>query len=414
MEFSEDIKQLLKDKFPDKDMYSMSKDELIQFREEVVELREEYNLLEMAMKGLGNAAYGAAANQYFYFFNVELAGDITGECRNLTKSMIRNLENFFHEEIWTRKDLQEKFDFELDESMHDWYREQPIWVYSDTDSAYTTYGSLFKCMTPKYKEKYSTDKAKLDFILKFNKEFLDDQNSKWCQEIYDKRFGNSVHEFELETVSRSGIFLKKKMNMKALAYSKGKYFDDYKISGTGIELIKTTTPSLCRKIIKDITMSLMYDYDEDNKVEYIQKLNAKLKQYKREFWCADAEDISQSIGVGSYKTYVLNDEDELTFALKAPVSVKSVGWFNYLAHKNNDDNKKFYSGKIKYYRFLNGNNKEYFGYPAGELPSWAPPMDKNEQWQKTVISPINRFLEVMKIPIKSGEDNIQLGLFDFA
>ena len=111
MEFSEDIKQLLKDKFPDKDMYSMSKDELIQFREEVVELREEYNLLEMAMKGLGNAAYGAAANQYFYFFNVELAGDITGECRNLTKSMIRNLENFFHEEIWTRKDLQEKFDF---------------------------------------------------------------------------------------------------------------------------------------------------------------------------------------------------------------------------------------------------------------------------------------------------------------
>ena len=197
MEFSEDIKQLLKDKFPDKDMYSMSKDELIQFREEVVELREEYNLLEMAMKGLGNAAYGAAANQYFYFFNVELAGDITGECRNLTKSMIKNLENFFHEEIWTRKDLQEKFDFELDESMHDWYREQPIWVYSDTDSAYTTYGSLFKCMTPKYKEKYSTDKAKLDFILKFNKEFLDDQNSKWCHEIYDKRFGYSVHEFEL-------------------------------------------------------------------------------------------------------------------------------------------------------------------------------------------------------------------------
>ena len=302
------------------------------------------------------------------------------------------------------------YDIEVDDDSHTFVANNVL-VHN---SAYTTYGSLFKCMTQKYKEKYSTDKAKLDFILKFNKEFLDDQNNKWCHEIYDKRFGNSVHEFELETVSRSGIFLKKKMNMKALAYSKGKYFDDYKISGTGIELIKTTTPSLCRKIIKDITMSLMYDYDEDNKVEYIQKLNAKLKQYKREFWCADAEDISQSIGVGSYKTYVLNDEDELTFALKAPVSVKSVGWFNYLAHKNNDDNKKFYSGKIKYYRFLNGNNKEYFGYPAGELPSWAPPMDKNEQWQKTVISPINRFLEVMKIPIKSGEDNIQLGLFDFA
>ena len=68
------------------------------------------------------------------FFNVNLAGDITGECRHLTKTMWNNMEEFFHETIWNRKDLWERFDFALDESKHDWCREQTISCYSDTDS----------------------------------------------------------------------------------------------------------------------------------------------------------------------------------------------------------------------------------------------------------------------------------------
>ena len=53
----------------------------------------------------------------------------------------------------------------------------------------------------------------------------------------------------------------------------------------------------------------------------------------------------------------------------------------------------------------------YFGYPSGELPSWAPEMDKYTQWQKNVIDPINRFLEVMKIPLVNASNGVQLDLF---
>lgn len=136
MKFSEDIVKVLKDDFNlnPEDLQNLSLEELKYLKDQVSDLREEYLLLEMAMKTLGNAAYGAAANQYFYFFNINLAGDITGECRNLTKSMWKNLEEWFHEGIWQRKDLWEKFDFELDESKHDWYRQQPVSIYSDTDS----------------------------------------------------------------------------------------------------------------------------------------------------------------------------------------------------------------------------------------------------------------------------------------
>lgn len=419
MEFSDNIKQFLKDNYPDVDIYNMSLNELKLFKEEIIEKREEYTLLEMANKTLGNAAYGASANCFFYFYNIKLAGDITGECRNLTKTMWNKLEHFFHEEIWERKDLWEKFGFKLDESKHDWYRQQPISVYSDTDSVYTTYGTFFKCWTPETYKLIDDDKKKIDWILNFNKCFVDKQNNQWCDEMYNPRHGHNIHEFELETISYVQIGLKKKKYLKGYAFVKGKYYETPKVSGTGIELIKSTTPKLCRKILEDLMRSLMFEYNEDHKEEYMMSFNEKLREYKKEFYNAPLEDISQSIGIGAYKKYVVDDTDQLIFGKQCPVSVKAIARFNYLAHKNGEDNKKVYSGKIKYYN-INMNNMsgkkaeiDYFGFPAGELPEWAPKMDKLTQWTKTVIDPINRFLEVMNIPLANPTGAIQLSLFDF-
>lgn len=133
-EFSPEIKTFLETFYPDVDMDNMSLEELKLFKEEITHKRQEYALLENGTKILANAAYGACASPYFTFFNASLAADITGECRELTKTMWKNLEDFFHETIWERKDLWEKFDFELDESKHDWYRNQTVTCYSDTDS----------------------------------------------------------------------------------------------------------------------------------------------------------------------------------------------------------------------------------------------------------------------------------------
>ena len=136
MTFHKDIEELLLTKYnkTHEDLKNMSLEELKAFRTEIEDLKHEYSLLELAHKVLGNGLYGASASPYFYFFNTNLAADITGECRELTKTMWHKLEEFFHETLWERKDLWKKFDFELDENMHDWYREQPISIYSDTDS----------------------------------------------------------------------------------------------------------------------------------------------------------------------------------------------------------------------------------------------------------------------------------------
>lgn len=419
MEFSDRIKVFLKSHFPDEDIYNMSLDELEDFKKRVIQKRQEYSLLELAMKTSGNAAYGACASPYFFFFNPWLAGDITGECRELTQTMWKNLNGFFRETIWERKDLWEQFDFKLDESLHDWARAQDFSIYSDTDSVYTTYGPLFHCMLPEYQKKYESDEEKIKWILKFNKEFLDKQNNQWCEEMYGPRFGKNVHEFELETISKSQIVIKKKKYLKGLVYNKGKILKEPKVSGTGIEIIKSTTPKLCREILSDLMRSLMFDFDENHKEEFILEFNEKLKQYKKKFWNAPYEDISQSVGIGDYKKFVINDDTMLEFEKRIPPSVHAIARFNYLAKKNGEKQKCLYSGKIKYYNVRLGQHGKnpvigFFGFPAGELPDWRPEMDKLIQWEKTVINPINRFLEVMNIPLASAYDNIQMSLFGFS
>lgn len=415
MTFSPDIVELLEHHFENGDIYNMSIQELKAMQTEATELRQEYSLLELACKTLGNAAYGASASPFFYFFNASLAADITGECRNLTKTMWGKLEKFFHETIWERKDLWEKFNFAIDESKHDWYRKQPVSIYSDTDSVYTTYGTFFDCWTEETKKNIVTDRQKTEWILKFNVDFLDKQNFEWCCEMYNPRHGQNIHLFELETISKAGIYLKKKKYLKGLVFNKGKFLDKPKVSGTGIELIKSTTPKLCRTILKDLMESLMFEYEVKNKSIYLMQFNAKLSDYRKQFYNAPLEDISQSVGVGAYKKYVIDDENELILGKQCPVSVHAIARFNYLAHKNGEDNKKTYSGKIKYYNIVIGTNYKntgYFGFPAGELPKWAPKMDKLTQWQKNVIDPINRFLEVMNIPLANASNVFQYS-FDF-
>lgn len=416
-EFSEAVKKFMEERLDGRDIYSLSLEELETYKNDLEILIAENNMLELSSKLLGNAAYGASANRFFYFYNMAVASDITGEARHLTKFMWDRLELFFHEDIWERKDLWEKFGFELDESKHDWYRTRNVSEYSDTDSVYTSYGDFFRCWTPETLKSVPTRDDKIKWILRFNQEFLDGQNTEWMNEMYNPRHCHSVHKFELETVSEATITLKKKKYLKAMSYSKGKWFTPSKITGVGIELIKTTSPKLAKEIITDMTKSLVYETGTMSKEEYTVYFNQKLDKWKKKFWAAPIEDISQSINVGNYKKYVLCDEEDLAFAKQTPVSVKCAARYNYLAKKNNQRNLRITQGmKVKYYNItLSGHGKkavtDYFGYPAGELPSWAPPIDKAIQWQKNVLDPLNRFLEVMKIPPVNGSGTIQFDLF---
>lgn len=134
IKFSPNVQEWLDQEYPGIDFEKMSLEELKVIKDDLTSQRQQLRCREDSTKNLGNSAYGACANPSFYFYNMNLAADITGECRFLTKFMWERNERFFHEDIWERKDLWEKFDIDLDMSKHEWYKQQPVSIYSDTDS----------------------------------------------------------------------------------------------------------------------------------------------------------------------------------------------------------------------------------------------------------------------------------------
>lgn len=417
MEFSENIYKFMNKEFPDvkiEDIQNMNLDELKQFREKVLEKRQEYSLIELAYKTCANAAYGSSGNEHFYWYRPELASAVTGEARLMTFIQWRNFPKFMKEDVWNRKDLWEKFDFALDENKRHIMENNPINAQSDTDSAYVSWEPLFQCMTDEYQKKYETDESKLKFILDFYKGFLNDEQNRWCEESLKPRHGHSVHEFELELVCKSMIGLAKKKYVKSVVFEKGHFMtDNPKLKSTGVEIVKSTTPAICRKFLKDIVNDLLYNYHVDKKEEFIYMMNDKLARYYKEFRAAPIDDISQSVSVGDYKKYVVDDKEQLIFNNHCPFSVKAAARYNHLAYKNGRSDLKIMSGKIKYYNIRVGKEDDYFGFPYGECPDFAPQVDYATQWQKNIIDPVNRFLVAMDIPKINSMNYIQVGLFGF-
>ena len=416
MNFSQNTIDFLNKEFPDIDQKTISEMDLTtlqHLRDKVIEKRQEYSLIELSYKTCANAAYGSCGNEHFYFYDVDLAASITAECYALTSFFWERLSTFLKEDIWNMPELQKRLDIELDESRHDWIREQTLSHQADTDSVYTSYGPLFECFTEECKQKYATDEAKVRWLLRFYKEFMDGQQYQWCEELYNKRHGHNVHEFELELICKASISIVKKKYVKGVAFEKGHFMiDNPKLKSTGVEIVKSTTPSICRRFLKDIVNDLLYKYDDAHREEFIYMLNEKLRRYYAEFHAAPIDDIAQSVGVGDYRRYVIDDTDNLEFEKGCPFSVKAAARYNYLANKNGRSDLRIMSGKIKYYNIRVGQNTCFFGFPYGECPSFAPPVDYTKQWEKTVIDPLNRFMTAMRLPNIGPTNNIQMTLFD--
>lgn len=116
----------------------MTKEEKIKRLEELKEKSAQlkrdvdyYNALQLALKLVLNGSYGAFAANYFVLFNNYVAGTITAQGRDLTQTMDRVNQNYWHN-IWhldteTHEKMGIKNVKRIDES-------ESVSIYADTDS----------------------------------------------------------------------------------------------------------------------------------------------------------------------------------------------------------------------------------------------------------------------------------------
>lgn len=237
-----------------------------------------------------------------------------------------------------------------------------------------------------------------ELILKINSLRLSEYLKK-CFEVYSKKWGTeNRQDFELETLAQNGIFLGKKKYVTNLVYEDGVHIDPLtRLKITGVEMIKGGTPPFVKEKLSYLTKFI---FDKGKRFD-IREFVQELKSIKKDFKTQEPKNISQGINVNNYEKFILNDTTALEVAKACPIHVRASGYHNYLL--NNSKFKDKYamirsSDKINFYfvKIKNANDNNVFGFLQGNYPyEFAPPIDYDEQFSKTILDPINRFIEAM-------------------
>ena len=445
-----------------------------------------YNALQLALKLVLNGSYGAFATSYFILYNNHVAGTITAQGRDLTKTMDKVNEDYWYNQWHDDKELHKNLCIK---NVSPITKDEQVSIYADTDSLFVSFKPAIDHCTwenllfnPKQlalvskkfiilsKEKIETDNQNCvgqfvsakdleasigekeyqlllvdGYFVKdrtFNglikKGLVKQEVIKWnwsneidfiqgldhfryggyfkkCLEEYAGSFGvENKEDFELERISESIINIAKKKYIQHILFEDGIPYERLNyIYPKGVELVRSSTPAFAREKIVHIVKYLFSHPDTFN----IKDLLKLVKQLRKEFELADIDDICMQSSVSNYEVKVLNDKTlPLSFVSGAHFAVKSAGHHNYLLHKNKELQAKYEflkSGmKIKYYCCKDKSITDMFAYQRGSYPiEFAPEIDFDEQFSKSILSPINSIIEPLGMPEITKRLSVVLDIF---
>jgi hypothetical protein len=366
-------------------MSELTAEELKSKIAELTALKNELKNEEQAIKLTMNSIYGAIGNAWFVCFNPDVAEAVTLQGQDLIKYSEKILHRYFHEFWHNDKELHDKLGLTSVRRIA-----KPMVVYGDTDSNYVTFQEVVDSCD------WQGDAKEL--ILLINKYRLTDYLKNCFKKYAEKWKTDNYQDFELETLAQNGIFLGKKKYVTNLVYSDGIHMEPLSsLKFTGVEMIKGGTPSFVREKLVYLTKFIF----SKGKNFSLREFTQELKSIKKEFKAQQAENISLAVQINNYEKFILNDTTGFEVAKACPIHVRAAGYHNYLLNssKYKDKYPLLRSGeKIRFYFVAVKNSAEnnVFGFAQGTLPyEFSPPIDYDEQFTKTILDPINRFIEVM-------------------
>lgn len=236
-------------------------------------------------------------------------------------------------------------------------------------------------------------------------------------EAYADKFGvENREDFELERISESVINIAKKKYIQHIVYEDGINYDRLSyLYPKGVELVRRSTPAFAREKIVEVIKYLFSHPDSFN----VQDLLKLIKSLKKEFdmMVPDRiDEISMQSSVSNYETKVLDDKNSLKFVSGAHFAVKAASYHNYLLHKNPILQEKYdfirSGNKIKYY-YTKSNLNGIFAFNRGSFPiEFAPDIDLEQQFYKSMLSPINSIVKPLNIPPITERLSIVVDIFN--
>lgn len=356
------------------------------------QLSAKYTAYELAVKLTLNSIYGAFGNKWFHFFDINIAESITKQSKNAILYS-EDILNKYVNEFW-HKDIKvhEHFGFKVKGKI-----EKPAVIYIDTDSCYIQFQDLYESIVwPDEDKKVAIDV----FILELYAFRLKDYITKCMEKYADARNTDNYLMFELESLAYNGIWLAKKKYIQNLAWDDKLEVTDRhkplkKVKTIGFDTIQSSTPKFVREKLVE-ALKIIFKRGSTPTAEDLQTLVNFMKETKKEFQMANIDDISFNRRTNNIEKYIVDDQIELQVGLKCPANVKAAGYYNYLLNTNAKYKTKYKvignGEKLKIYN-CKSPISEVYAYMPGDHPyEFAPQVDYDTQFEKSMIDPLNRVL----------------------
>lgn len=402
-----------------------------------------YKAFEQALKVMLNSIYGAFGNPYFVCSTLDIAGAITAMGRDLIKYMDKMGETYAYEFWHVDEDLHNHLgvdttqvkpidptwihresgmvhegaitEQDIDEGVYQ--RRVSVCNYVDTDSLFINWEPLMESCGWKGDPQ--------EFIMKCAKFRLEPLFKKKLEAYAKKYLVKNIQDFELENVNESVLFLQKKMYIKHTVWEDGVQYQRLKnIVPKGVHLIKKGTPKFARDKVMDI---ILYIFD-NSKTYTLKKFLSYVKELRKQYEMVDINDIVQQTNINMYYSTklivegkmvdgpgIIDDTVELKWAKATYVTVKASGLYNHLLNQNKELKVKYDyirpGDKVKIYPCKHEKNDK-FCYHMGLYPSeFAPPVDYDELFEKTVTKQVNEYMRSLGFPELNKRLSVVLPVF---
>ncbi len=312
-----------------------------------------------------NSLYGATANKYFLYYIAEMAEAITTSGQLSIRYAQKSVNNYLNKVLKT-----DNIDYIY---------------YIDTDSIYVNMGPLVQNF-------FGTT----DIDLKTGEEFLD----KVCKEKIEKVIEDGYTELagymgayknamsmKREKITNKTLFIAKKRYIMNVLNSEGVHYEEPKVSVTGVESVRSSTPEICREKMRSIYKVIMNSTETETQ-EFI-------KEFRKDFYNLKPEQIGKTSGTDDIEKYM----DGNSYKKGCPIHVRGAILYNMFLEKSNLTNsyEKIKSGdKVKfiYMKTPNPIRENIISFP-GALPKEMKLenyIDYETQFEKVFLGPVKNIL----------------------
>ena len=392
-----------------------------------------FNAMQMALKLVLNGSYGAFANAFFVCSNKEIAASITAMGREIIQHMDACNEDYWYNQFHLDTELHEKMGFSDVRAIDPLYRHRltgellekpdrsllkpnedgmgpmavrvaPVSIYADTDSLFVGFDQGMKAS--------GWEGDPQEFVMRMYENRLAGYFEGKLLAYAEKYGVKNEQEFELERINESIIMLQKKRYVQHVAWEDKVQFKPLEyLYPKGVELVKSSTPPFAREKVKEI-IEYLFRHPEDYNMRELLKL---VRDIKKQFELEDIENISETTSCNSYHKHIANDDQKLEINSGAPAGVKAAALHNHLLNRNPEQKQTYEhiksGSRIKTYYCKHPLNDK-FGYVRGMYPrEFAPELDVDTQFEKTVLNQVNTFVKALNMPELNKRLRVVLPLF---